>query len=359
METAMEHHSIPRDAPVGGVGVLRDTHRSGDGRDDPLLRLYFGPIMDFLDGDGEWDAVSEVMINRHDDIWIERRGKMERTGIALDPQMLENAIVKMTNMSGDMGGTGALLNVHWSGLRVAATLHPTSHLGNSLSIRRKVQTIVRLEDYARGADFTETDDIPDPSGQEDLLRWLQEIVVKRKTILVSGGTSSGKTTFLNALLATVPKEERILTIEDNPELEPQGPNVVRFLASEILDITATKLLKQALRYRPDRIIVGEVRGGEALDMLDACNTGHDGSLTSIHANSPWQALGRLETLVLKSGVNWPHAAIRQTIAETIDYVIQMRRRSDGGRGISDIMALGGMNLDGTYRVRNIRVGKEK
>lgn len=325
--------------------------------DDQYIAHYLNPICGYL-GIGEdvsqCDGVSEVMINRFDDIWVEKQGRVFRVPEKLDQQMLENAIVKLTNMSNNVGGRGAIINVYWNGLRIAATMAPTAFLGDSLSIRRKVKTIVPLEGYANNASFTAKSDIPDPQNRSELLSWLETIVRSRKTILVSGGTSSGKTTFLNALLSRVPEHERLLTIEDSPELEPSAPNLVRMVSSDELHITARELIRQSLRYRPDRVIVGEVRGAEALDMLDACNTGHDGSMTSIHANSPLLALSRLETLVLRAGVNWPHAAIRRSIADSIDYVIQMRRSDSGDRVISDILALEGCDADNQYQYRHIR-----
>ena len=325
--------------------------------DEHLIAHYLSPIAGYLGIGGDMtqcDGVAEVMVNRFDDIWIEKHGKVMRAHEKMDEQSLENFIVKLTNMTNNIGGRGAIINVYWHGLRIAATMSPTSFLGDSLSIRRKVKTIVPLEGYANNATFTAKSEIPDPKSRSELLAWLETLVKARKTILVSGGTSSGKTTFLNALLSRVPEHERLLTIEDSPELEPTAPNLVRMVSSEALHITPRDLIRQSLRYRPDRVIVGEVRGAEALDMLDACNTGHDGSMTSIHANNPLSALGRLETLVLRAGVNWPHAAIRQTIADSIDYVIQMRRSDNGDRVISDILALEGYDAENHYLYRHIR-----
>jgi Flp pilus assembly CpaF family ATPase len=325
--------------------------------DEHLIAHYLSPIAGYLGIGGDMtqcDGVAEVMVNRFDDIWIEKHGKVMRAPEKMDEQSLENFIVKLTNMTNNIGGRGAIINVYWHGLRISATMSPTSFLGDSLSIRRKVKTIVPLEGYANNATFTAKSEIPDPKIRSELLVWLETLVKARKTILVSGGTSSGKTTFLNALLSRVPEHERLLTIEDSPELEPTAPNLVRMVSSEALHITPRDLIRQSLRYRPDRVIVGEVRGAEALDMLDACNTGHDGSMTSIHANNPLSALGRLETLVLRAGVNWPHAAIRQTIADSIDYVIQMRRSDNGDRVISDILALEGYDAENHYLYRHIR-----
>lgn len=337
---------------------MAQTSTEEDG--ESLLKLYLRPLLPYLgkpglDGEAPMDGVAEIMINRPDDIWVERFGRVEKTNLVIEPQYLENLVVYLAGIARNIGGEGAIFNVYHWGLRIAATLPPTSHMGISLSIRRKMRIIVPLREYAQSAAAVGTPEIPDPADKTDLLRWLNAVVAERKTILVAGGTSSGKTTFLNALLSCIPEQERLLTIEDSPELEPAAPNIVRFVASAQLNISPRDLIKQALRYRPDRIIVGEVRGEEALDMLDACNTGHDGSMTSIHANSPLEALGRLETLVMRAAASWTQAAIRQTISTSIHYVIQMRRRSDGGRGISDILALHGITAGGQYDFRPIPI----
>lgn len=342
---------------VSAAIIARMTDTQTEFDNEELITYYLSPILGYL-GIGvdmaQCDGVAEVMVNRFDDIWIEKHGKVMRAPEKMDKDLLGNFIVKLTNMTNNVGGRGAIINIYWHGLRIAATMSPTSFLGNSLSIRRKVRTIVPLEGYVNNASFSKKSEIPDPKSRSELLAWLETVVKERKTILVAGGTSSGKTTFLNAMLSRVPEHERLLTIEDSPELEPTAPNLVRMVSSEALNITARDLIRQSLRYRPDRVIVGEVRGAEALDMLDACNTGHDGSMTSIHANNPLSALSRLETLVLRAGVNWPHAAIRQTIADSIDYVIQMRRSDNGDRVISDILALEGTNAENHYQYRHIR-----
>ena len=339
---------------------MEDEQLTNDESQDRLLKIYLSGILPYLgvpgiDGKPPIEGVAEVMINRHDDIWIERHGQLMRVPETVEAQCLENLAVMLAKITRNTGGEGSILTVYRWGLRIAIAMSPTSWMGTSMSIRRKVQVHVPLENYARNAVFGVPDEIPDPTTREELMEWLRLVVSKRKTIIVSGGTSSGKTTFLNALLSCIPEEERVLTIEDSPELEPVAPNLVRLVVSETLGITTRDLIRLALRFRPDRIIIGEVRGAEALDMLDACNTGHDGSLTSIHANNPLQALERLETLVLRAGVDWPHAAIRQTIGSTIHYVIQMRKNRDGHRVISNILALEGVREDGSYRFRNIHI----
>ena len=325
-----------------------------------LLRVYLSGLLPYLGIQGHpdepvVDGISEIMINAPDDIWVEQYGQVRKLEVRLDPRTTDNLIVLLGNIARNIGGEGALFTVYHWGLRIAATMPPTSLNGISLCIRRKVKVLVPLEEYAESAAARPSRVIPDPDCKAAMLTWLRDIVAQRKTILVAGGTSSGKTTFLNALISSIPREERIITIEDSPELEPASENRVRFITSEQLHIDSRMLIKQCLRYRPDRIIVGEVRGAEALDMVDACNTGHDGSMTSIHANSPIEALERLETLVLRSGVPWPHAAIRQTVSRAIHYIIQMRQNANGQRAISEIIALNGMDGNGNYLYRNIHI----
>lgn len=317
---------------------------------EDLLRLYLGDLLPYLGmrglhGEPPIDGVAEIMVNTPDDIWIEQRGKLSKLDLRLNPQYLENLVVRLAHMARNIGGEGALFTIYHWGLRIAATLPPTSSKGISLSIRRKVRIHVPLDDYAKSASQRDTVSIPNPKSRAELLTFLNTIVRQRKTILVAGGTSSGKTTFLNALLSCIPEHERLITIEDSPELEPTTRNCVRFISSETLGIDSKMLIKQCLRYRPDRIVVGEVRGAEALDMIDACNTGHDGSMTSIHANSPIEALERLETLVLRTGVPWPHSAIRQTISRAIHFIIQMRQNADGNRIIGEILRLDGLQTN--------------
>lgn len=331
--------------PPEAVAIKQNTYETED-----LLRLYLGDLLPYLGmqglrGEAPVEGVAEIMINKPDDIWIEKTGQLHKLDLKIKPEYLENLIVRLAYMARNLGGEGALFTIYHWGLRIAATMPPTSVNGISLSIRRKVRVQVPLEEYAQSATLRESREIQNPATRAELLKFLESLVKQRKTILVSGGTSSGKTTFLNALLSCIPQHERLITIEDSPELEPTTENCVRFITSETLNVDSKMLIRQCLRYRPDRIVVGEVRGAEALDMIDACNTGHDGSMTSIHANSPIEALERLETLVLRTGVAWPHSAIRQTVSRAIHYVIQMRQNADGKRIISEITRLNGLHSD--------------
>ena len=191
-----------------------------------------------------------------------------------------------------------------------------------------------------------------------MARFLTRSVTVRKNIVISGGTGSGKTTLLNVLSASIPEDERIVTIEDAAELRLPQPHVVSLESRPPNmegkgEITIRDLVKNALRMRPDRIIVGECRGGEALDMLQAMNTGHEGSMTTMHANSPREALLRLETLCLMAGLSLPSRAIREQMAQSIHLVLQQTRLSDGSRRITSISEVAGLDDDGEIRVREI------
>jgi pilus assembly protein CpaF len=191
-----------------------------------------------------------------------------------------------------------------------------------------------------------------------MAKFLERAVVAKKNILISGGTGSGKTTLLNVLSAAIPAEERIVTIEDAAELQLHQPHVVSLETKHANmegrgAFTIRDLVKNSLRMRPDRIVVGECRGGEALDMLQAMNTGHDGSLTTIHANSPVEALARLETLVLMAGVDLPSQAIREQISRSIHVIVQQTRFTDGTRKITHISEIAELAPDGRFEVREI------
>jgi pilus assembly protein CpaF len=225
------------------------------------------------------------------------------------------------------------------GSRVNAVIPPLALDGPSLSIRRFAVELLSMEDLARLGTLT-----------ADLARVLNAIVAGRLNVLISGGTGAGKTTLLNLLSSFIPETERIVTIEDSAELQLQQPHVVR-LETRPPNIegrgavTQRDLVRNSLRMRPDRIVIGEVRGGEALDMLQAMNTGHDGSLTTIHANTPRDALGRVENMVSMTGVSFPVKALRAQIASAIDVVIQVERQEDGRRRVVSLQETNGMEGD--------------
>jgi Flp pilus assembly CpaF family ATPase len=254
------------------------------------------------------------------------------------------------------GDASSLLDAKFHDMRIGAVLAPVSLRGHAIAIRKAGRHVLSLADYARQAAAEQQDPpaaeaeppLAQPADLEPFLRWA---VVNKKNILVSGGTSTGKTTFLNALLACVPDNERVLTIEDTAELKIGVDNYVGLEANEQGGVTVRALLKMALRMRPDRIILGEIRGAEAFDLLQALNTGHAGSGVSVHANSAAEALVRIETLVLIAGVQWPHDAVRAQVAQSFDYVVHMGRRA-GRRIIQEIVALDPL-VEGEYRMRQL------
>jgi pilus assembly protein CpaF len=288
------------------------------------------------------DTVSEIMVNAPDDVWIEREGILHRTTVRFtDESQLRRIINKMVAEVGRRIDEGqAMVDARLpDGSRINAVIPPLSLSGALLTIRKfgaerlDVDALVRL-----GTLTPETADV------------LRRCVEARLNILVSGGTGTGKTTLLNAMSAAIPDSERIVTIEDAAELRLAQRHVLRLecrpknIEGEG-EVTIRDLVRNTLRMRPDRIVVGEVRGAEALDMLQAMNTGHDGSLCTIHANSPRDALARLETMVLMAGYDLPLRAIRQQVASALDLVIQLERVHDGSRKVMAITEVQRMESD--------------
>jgi pilus assembly protein CpaF len=233
------------------------------------------------------------------------------------------------------------------GSRVNAIIRPLAIRGTCITIRKFSRTPLTLEHLVRLGTLDQA-----------MGRFLMRSVVARKNIVVSGGTGSGKTTLLNVLSAAIPEGERIVTIEDSAELRLEQSHVVALETRSANmegkgDYSMRDLVRNALRMRPDRIVVGECRGGEALDMLQAMNTGHDGSLTTTHANSSREALGRLETLVLMAGIDLPARAIREQIAGSVDVIVQISRFSDGSRKITEVSELADLDTNGDFVLRPI------
>lgn len=280
--------------------------------------------------------IQEIEINGENDVWFERDGIQSKADINISRLTIEKAIgvlARMADKDAKAGTKDGIIDARMEGFRIAAALPPTSVRGPSICIRKHNPVSLTLDDYiqagaleAKWADF------------------LREIIQGHKNILVCGGTSSGKTTFVNALIQEISLNERVLTIEDTPELKVSVPNWVSLESNEQKNITTRDLVRLALRYRPDRIIVGEVRGGEAYDLLDAANTGHDGCIATIHANSSFDALSRFETLILRGDVPWPHVAVCAQIARTFDYVVFMARRH-GKRRLCEILELNSYDID--------------
>jgi pilus assembly protein CpaF len=284
-------------------------------------------------------TVSDILVNRSDQVYVERRGKLELTDIRFNNDAhLLNTIDRIVSAVGRrIDESSPMVDARLKdGSRVNAIIPPLALDGPSLSIRRFAVELLTMEDLIRLGSLT-----------AEVVQVVNAIVRARLNVIISGGTGAGKTTLLNLLSRFIPETERIVTIEDSAELQLQQPHVVR-LETRPPNIegrgavTQRDLLRNCLRMRPDRIVVGEVRGAEALDMLQAMNTGHDGSLTTIHANTPRDALGRVENMVSMSGISFPVKALRSQIASAIDVVIQVERGEDGRRRIVSVQEINGM-----------------
>jgi len=300
--------------------------------------LGFGPIQALLDD----PTVTEIMINGPHKVFVERGGQLSKTLVTFPDdasvlRLIDRIILPLgRRIDADTPTVDARLP---DGSRVNAVIPPVALDGPGLTIRKFAKERLHITDLVRYGSLT-----------EGMARFLEACVVARLNVLVSGGTGSGKTTLLNVLSEFIPENQRIVTIEDAAELQLDQDHLVR-LETKPPNVEGTgevpirHLVRNALRMRPDRIIVGEVRGGEALDMLQAMNTGHDGSLTTIHANAPRDAVSRLETLVLLAGFELPLRVVREQIASAIDLIVQQTRLRDGSRKITSITEVIGMEGD--------------
>ena len=306
----------------------------------------FGPI-EFLLKDPE---VTEVMVNGPDDVYVERKGRIERVDDGLFEG--EEAVVHLIERIVGPLGLRVDESSPWAdarlpeGSRVHAIIPPLSLRGPVLTIRKFSQVPMAPRDLVRLG-----------SMGPRMLEFLAACVRARMNVIVSGGTGSGKTTTLGVLSGFIPDDERLITIEDAAELRLAKPHVIALEARPANvegrgEVTVRDLVRNALRMRPDRIIVGEVRGGEALDMLQAMNTGHDGSLSTAHANGPRHALWRLETMAMMSDVDLPAAHIRNQVASAIDVIVHLARLRDGRRVVFDISVIEGMH-DGEPLLRQV------
>jgi pilus assembly protein CpaF len=296
---------------------------TGLGPIEPLFRDY---------------SITDILVNNARDIFIERRGKLSRVRAQFrnDAHLLAIIDRIVSRVGRRVDESSPMVDARLpDGSRVNAIIPPLSLDGPVLSIRRfgKEITIQQLLEYG--------------SMTTEMIQLLSGCVRARLNVLISGGTGSGKTTLLNGLSSFIPSDERVVTIEDAAELRLQQEHVVRLETrppnSEGKgEVVARDLVKNALRMRPDRIVIGEVRGAEALDMLQAMNTGHEGSLSTVHANSPRDALSRLETMILMAGTNLPNRAMREQIASALDVVIQVQRLSDGSRRVTSVVEVTGM-----------------
>jgi pilus assembly protein CpaF len=302
------------------------------------------------------ESVDEVMVNGPADVWVERRGRLERCpGVCFeDDADLRHAIERILAPLGRrVDEASPLCDARLpDGSRVNVVIPPLSLAGPVLTVRRFRRHGFSLDQLVANGTLSDS-----------LASYLAERVAARASVLVSGGTGSGKTTTLNALSGAIPDGERIVTIEDAAELQLRQRHVVRLESRPPNlegrgEVTIRRLVANALRMRPDRIVVGEVRGGEALDMLMALNTGHEGSLTTVHANSPEDALRRVETLALMAGVGLPHDAIRAQVASALDLVVHQARGRDGHRRVESVAevvrVVGGAGTREIYRLRDGR-----
>jgi len=284
-------------------------------------------------------TISDILVNKHDKIYIERRGRIEVTNVRFkDDEHLMRVIERIVSSVGRrIDESSPMVDARLQdGSRVNAIIPPLAIDGPVVSIRRFGSDPLRMNALIENKALT-----------KDIADMLQMVVHARLNLLISGGTGAGKTTLLNALSAFIPENERIVTIEDSAELQLQQPHTVRLETRPPNiegkgEVTQRDLVRNALRMRPDRIVIGEVRGGEAIDMLQAMNTGHDGSLTTIHANTPRDALARLETMIQMTGMRLSDRAMRQQVASAINLVVQVARLSDGSRRITSISEITGM-----------------
>ncbi|MCP4142375.1 MAG: CpaF family protein [Chloroflexi bacterium] len=298
----------------------------------------FGPIQKLLDD----NKVTEVMVNGPDNVYVEQGGKLLKTSVKFEDndhvrRIIERIIAPLgRRVDEDSPTVDARLP---DGSRVNAVVLPVAIDGPSITIRKFAEDRLGVADLINFGSLT-----------ENMSEFLRACVVARLNIVISGGTGSGKTTLLNVMSGFIPTDERIVTLEDAAELQLQQDHVVRLetkppSADGHGAVSIRDLVKNSLRMRPDRIIVGEVRGGEALDMLQAMNTGHDGSLATVHSNSPRDAISRLETLVLMAGMDLPINVVRKQVASAVDLIVQQTRLKDGSRKVVAVTEVAGMEGD--------------
>jgi pilus assembly protein CpaF len=315
---------------------LADKARLGEDIANDILG--YGPIQGYL----EDPEVSEVMVNGPDKVYIERHGKIERTPASfIDETHLRRVIDKIVGeVSRRVDEASPMVDARLpDGSRVNAVIHPLAYGGPFLTVRKFSKDPLQVEDLISNLTMTSA-----------LARFIEACVIGKLNIIVSGGTDTGKTTLLNVLSGFVPNDERIVTIEDSKELQLRQEHVASLESRPPNiegrgEITIRDLMRNSLRMRPDRIIVGECRGGEALDMLQAMNTGHDGSLTTIHSNSPRDTLSRVETMTLMAGFDLPIRVIREQMSSAIDLIVHLTRMRDGTRRVTHVSEVQHMEGD--------------
>jgi len=311
-----------------------------------FLVLFLAPVREYL----EDDSVSEILINGHQQIYIERRGKLEEVPAKFvsEPALKAAASNIAKSVGRILDDMHPRLDARLpDGSRVHAVIPPLSRVGTVIAIRKfkkDTLTIDKMQEFG--------------SLDETMRKLIRALVLLHKNVIVSGATSSGKTSVLNALSSYIPEGERVLVIEDATELQLQQKHIVPFETRKADkngqgEVTIRDLIRSALRLRPDRIVIGEIRGGEALDLLQALNTGHAGSMSTIHANSPLDCLRRIETCALLSGIDIPLSALRSQVASAIDVVVHTARLSDGSRKVVSVAEVLPLE-NGDYRVSEIR-----
>ncbi len=310
------------------------------------LKMFLSPIEHLMND----PTVGEIMINGPRRIFVERKGLIEETDAAFKNRVaLEAALTNIAQFVGrPFGPLRPILEAHLpDGSRVEAVLDPIAEGGPIVAIRRFSHTPLTLEMLIASGSLTEA-----------AARFLRECVTHKRNLVISGGTGTGKTSLLNALSSMIRDNERIVVIEDTREVQLQKPHVV-YLETRSPDergrgrITIRDLLRATLRLRPDRIVVGEVRGAEALDLLQAMTSGHGGSLTTAHANTPSDALRRLETMAMMDDSQFPLSALRAQVASAVDFIIQIERTASGRRRVCDISRVEDLSERGEYSTRPV------
>jgi len=329
-------------------GLIFEAYQNANGDLGPGEQAFLNEIYEYAASNGAMDEffedpqISEIMVNGPNQIFIERHGKLLLTEAKYDSEIqLRLAINHIINPFGRyVNYKHPMVDAHLKdGSRINAVIPPVAQQGSCLSIRRFLKDKLAIQDLIDKGSITQ--------GMAD---FIAVCVAARLNIIVAGNTSSGKTTFLNILARSIPDHERIVTIEDSIELQMMQTHKISLEArppdyNGEGQVTIRDLVKNSLRMRPDRIIVGEIRGGEALDMLQAMNTGHDGSMTTVHSNGPRDTLSRIETMTLMAGFELPVLAIRKQISAALDLIVYLTRFPDGTRKVTQISEVAGMESE--------------
>jgi len=313
---------------------------------DDSLKEFLKPVGPFLDD----PSVTEIMINSYNEIFIEIKGKIHRTQATFgDEDKLRAAIINIAQTCGkSISEEEPVMDARLrNGSRVCAVIKPCSKKGSTIAIRKFSKEKLGLKEL-----------ISFGAMSLEMARFLDLAIILKRNLLVSGGTGSGKTTLLNVLGSRIPGNERLIIIEDTAELQIKSNHVVNFETKPKdfegkHEVTIRDLVKASLRLRPDRIVVGEVRGAEALDLVQAMNTGHDGSMGTLHANNPTQAMNRMETLCMIADVGVPAQVIRAQVADAVHLVVQTNRLRDGSRKITHVTEILGVDEQGRYRANDL------